>query len=63
MNTNNQSNAQQAHIADASEIWGISFFWTKNLKCDEQEIKSVTEKAAHTDEKNSDRNKNSEICF
>ena len=63
MNMINQSNAQQPHIADANEIWGISFFWTKDLKCEEQEIRNVTEKAAHLSKKNSDGNKKKDECF
>lgn len=63
MNTINQSNKQHPHIADANEIWGISFFWTKNLKCDEQDIKMVTERVIYSDEQNKGKNKNKNECF
>ena len=53
----NNDNQQQSHIADPKEIWGVDFFWTKNLKFDEKEIKKATEKAMHPEDVNHDQSK------
>jgi len=49
MNRTNINSQHQANVG-ANEIWGIDFFWIKDLKCDEQEIKKVTEQIMHPQE-------------
>lgn len=38
------------HLIDAEAIWGINFFWAKDLKFSEKELKTVTKQAMCFDE-------------
>ena len=44
---NYQENHQ--HLKSPEEIWGVHFFWAKNLKFMEEEIKNATEHVLHPD--------------
>ncbi len=35
---------------DARDIWGINFFWTRDIKCSEEEIEKVTHNAMHKEQ-------------